>query len=345
VNSDERGSARLLFADQLGTATIDTEELNRREVARAVRARRVPPRPIRLLDRLATKAGLRGYERDCVEPFLAARRAVLGDRAPGPPRVLIRVDEFPHVLAFDQPERWGTEAFRRFHEAMAGVDYLIGALPRLSHRPYDPDTSLGRALDDAERDTLRRLHAEGIEVAVHGLDHRSRDARPRRYSELLGLTPPELDARLDAADAVLAELGIRPRVFVPPFNRFSRSQYALLARRYEVVCGGPESIVEIGFHRTPLWRDQAIFMPAYPPLYGRAREVRPAIERLIEREAALWVPVVLHWEWERGDDFGELARLVERVGPFATPWRELLDAADLHRGQMFAPGDRNHEGP
>jgi len=50
---------------------------------------------------------------------------------------------------------------------------------------------------------------------------------------------------------VLDQLGIRTRIFVPPFNRFSRSQYPILASRYEIVCGGPESVVEMGFEATP----------------------------------------------------------------------------------------------
>jgi peptidoglycan/xylan/chitin deacetylase (PgdA/CDA1 family) len=346
VNDDERRSARLLFSDQLATGGIDVEELNS-AVGRAVRSRRVPPAVVRFGERLAIKAGLRSYRRDCVEPFLAARRAVLGQRAVGPPRVLIRVDEFPHVTALDDPDRFGTAAFERFHAVMsgAGLNYLIAALPRLSHRPYDPDASGGRELDELERDTLRRLNAEGVEVGVHGLDHRTRDARPRRHSELVGLTPTQLEQRLDAADRILAELGITPRVFVPPFNRFSRSQYPLLARRYDVVCGGPESVLQVGFHRTPLWRDGAVYMPAYEPLYGRAREVLPAIEQLVEREAALWVPVVLHWGWEMEDDFDHLARLAELVAPFATAWDELLDAARPPDRQGNHPRNRNHEGP
>jgi hypothetical protein len=260
--------------------------------------------------------------------------------------VLIRVDEYPNVAVLEQPERFGTAAFERFHAVMrgAGVDYLIAALPRLSERPYDPDASGGRELDEAERDTLRGLHEAGVEVAVHGLDHRTRDERPRRHSELLGLTPTELERRLDVADAILAELGIRARVFVPPFNRFSRSQYPALARRFEVVCAGPETVMEMGFQRTPQCREGAVYMPAYEPLYGRAGEVLPAIERLIEREAAVWVPVVLHWSWETEDDFGELARLAELVADFTRPWGELLDAARLGDGQGINQPDRNHHG-
>jgi hypothetical protein len=64
-------------------------------------------------------------------------------------------------------------------------------------------------------------------------------------------------------------------------------------------------------------------MPAYPPLYGRSHDVRPAIERLIEREAAPWMPVVLHWSWEIEDDFAQLRELAKLMAPFATAWNEL----------------------
>jgi Uncharacterized protein conserved in bacteria (DUF2334) len=333
VNADERRSAELLFRDELAAGAIGIEELERPAIVRAVRSRRVPSSAVRNLQRLAIKAGVRTYARYCVEPFLAARRAVLGSAAEGSPRVLIRVDEFPHVMAFDEPERYGTAAFRRFHSVMAGagVEYLIAALPSLSHRPYDPDASGGRELDDAERETLRELHASGVGVAVHAFDHRTRDAHPRRHSELIGLDSPELEARLDDADAVLADVGIQPRVFVPPYNRFSRSQYGPLARRYEVVCGGPETIRELGFHRTPLWREGAAYVPSYAPLYGRASEVLPALDELIERRAAVYVPVVLHWGWELDDDFAELRRLAERAAPFTRSWDELLEAPQVTR--------------
>ncbi len=329
MNADQRRSAAILFSEELSAGAIGAEDLDRPAVTHAVRRRPVGPLPVRVLERLAMKGGLRGYERDCVRPFVAARHTVLGSRAPGTPRLLIRVDEFPHVMAFDEPARFGTAAFERFDAIMqgAGVEYMIAALPKLAHRPYDPGATGGRELDEGECEMLRRLHSAGVGIAVHGLDHRTREAGTRHHSELLGLADDQLETRLDAADEVLAGLGIRPRVFVPPFNRFSSSQYGALARRYDVVCGGPESVVEMGFHRTPLWRGDAVYMPAYHPLYGRAGDVRPALELLIERQVALWVPIVLHWGWELDDDFEQLSRLAELAAPHARPWTELIDAA------------------
>ena len=162
--------------------------------------------------------------------------------------------------------------------------------------------------------------------ALHGLDHRTRDSRPRRHAELVGLGTGELGELLDLAAARLGEAGIRPRVFAPPFNRFEPGQYEVLAGRYDVICGGPESVPLFGFHRTPLWRGPAIYMPAYAPFYGKSRAVAAAAERAIRARVALWIPVVLHWSWEAEGDWADLERLARRLAGYARGWDELTAA-------------------
>lgn len=326
MSPEELRSASLLFPE-LASGTVTIAELDRPEVVAAVRGKRVQPLPMRVLDRIRMRRDPDHYLRAWLEPRLAARAAVLGERASGAPRVLVRVDEFPHVCAYAD-EAHGTEAYRRFHRilAAAGVDYLIAALPRLSRLPYDPDDDTARELDEGELELLRELDTAGVEIAVHGLDHRTRDARPRRHSELIGRSDRDLRSRLERADEILAAIGIRARVFVPPFNRFSADQYPVLAERFEIVGAGPETIMEMGYQQTPQWRDGAIMLPSYAPLYGRAVDVLPAVEALIERGAALWVPVVLHWGWEMEDGFASLRRLCELIAPVTRPWRELLEA-------------------
>jgi hypothetical protein len=142
----------------------------------------------------------------------------------------------------------------------------------------------------------------------------------------VGLDDASLSDLLDRGTARLAEAGIHPRVFAPPFNRFEACQYELLARRYDVVCGGPESVALVGFHRTPLWLGDAIYMPAYPPFYGRAREIGAAAERAIAAQVALPIPVVLHWAWEARGGWSDLERLAQVLAGYARPWDELLAA-------------------
>ncbi len=328
----ERRNAALLFAPELASGAITPSDLDRPEVEDAVRARSVPWPGRRVLDDLGRRRG--GGAHSSVAALEAARATVLGSRAPGPPRVLIRVDEFPHYNVVAGPNRYGTAAFRRFHERMAAaaVPYLIAALPSLAADPLDPRAERGRTLDDSERETLRELAAEGSTAfALHGYDHRTRHKSPRLRSELTGLGAEDLRALLDRGLAVLAELGISPRVFVPPYNTFSAGQYEALAERFDVVCGGPETVLRMGLHPPGQWRGDAVYLPSYEPLYGRAVSVRKAVERLAERSSPLWAPVTLHWEWESQDDYRALDALLETVAPYARPWSDLLSEVDASR--------------
>jgi hypothetical protein len=332
ARTDELRSARLLLGPDAPASAPGGEPgvelLRTRAVRSAVRSRPLPSAPVRFLQRVQRKRGKLDYERAVVDPLDAARRAVLGAGAQAPPRFLIRVDEFPHYLAWDDPTGYGTERYRRFHALMAdaGVPYLIAVLPRVSHDALNPEESRWRGLSDDERALLAELPADRVTFGLHGLDHRTRFASPRRHSELCGLDHAATEALLEEGLAELAPLGIAPEVFVAPYNRFDATQYDVLARRFAVVCGGPESVGLLGFQRTPVWRGEAVYLPSYYPLYGHAREVLPAAQRLIERRAGLWAPIVLHWGWEADEGWQALERLLEAIAPYAADWEDFLAA-------------------
>jgi len=128
-------------------------------------------------------------------------------------------------------------------------------------------------------------------------------------------------------------------VFVPPFNRFDAGQYEMLARRFDVICGGPESVALLGFHGGPLWRGEAVYLPCYAPLYADAKTILPAAERLIDLQPGTWVPIVLHTSWELDDDFASLRRLARLISPFVAPWDEMLAAIDRSRAPSGAVED------
>lgn len=279
------------------------------------------------------RGGRLGWEAGVVEPLMRFRQARLGDGAAGEPRALVRVDEFPHARAFDFSGPFGTDAFRRFHAVLAeaGIPYLLAITPHVSRDYLDPAVAERRDLDETEAGTLRALRDDGVVFGLHGADHRTRHASPRRHSELCGLNAEEAAERIDAARAVLDELGLETPVFVPPFNRFDAGQYALLADRFEVVCGGPESVRLLGFHRTPTWHGDAVYLPSYAPLYGTAAEAAAGIERMAELEAALWAPVTLHWGWELKDDFAALRRLCRLLEGRVASWSDFLAAVAASR--------------
>jgi hypothetical protein len=282
------------------------------------------------------KLGRLDWERSWLQPLVAARASMLGEAAAGPPRFLVRVDEFPYYTSFDHPE--ALEMSRRFHEVMAsaGVTHLMSVLPQLTHAALSPHASGGRALGEQEIGLLEQMRRDGVTFAQHGSTHRTRFANARQRSELCGLPPSDANALLEEGRQRLLAAGVgETRIFVPPFNRFDASQYRLLAERFEIVCGGPESVALLGFHGGPLWRDGAVYLPCYAPLYADAKTVLPVAERLIEMAPGTWVPIVLHTSWEQDDDFHALTRLAERIAPYAASWDDLL--ADVERSAAAAP--------
>lgn len=342
--NDDRASARLLFSEELRAGTVAEADLDHPAVRSAVRVRPVPPRPVRLAHKLAYVDSTLEYRKDVVRPFERARRAVLGEAAAGPPRFLLRVDELPEVRAFDDP-RFDPEVFRRFHAVLAdaGVPYLVAVSPRVSRRPYDPTDDVDRPLRDDERELLADLARDGVTFATHGRNHRTRYASPKRHSELLGLKPAALGELLTRSEAELADAGVRPRVFVPPFNRFAPEQYPELARRFDVVCGGPESVGLMGWQRTPQVRDGAVYLPCYGRQYDRAAQLVDEVRRLAERRCALWVPLTIHWGWELDDDLEGLRRLAAVLADgLAGSWARFLEAVDEARDHP-APADARAE--
>ncbi len=304
-----------------------------RRVRRVLRSRPVPPFPVRVAQRVAMKAGVLDHERGVVRRRVAARREALGDEALRPPRFLIRVDEFPHYLAGDEPDRFGLESSKRFHSvlASAGTPYLMAVVPRVTHRPLDPRATGSRPLEPDEIAFLGEMGQAGVELGLHGYDHRTRYDSPRRHSELCGLSRAEVEERIDRALEELAPAGVRPRVFVPPFNRFDAAHWEPLSERFDVICGGPETVPLLGYHAGPQWRGDAVYLPCYPPLYASAAECLPVVRDLIERQVGLWLPIVLHPGWEIADGHSGLDALAREIQPYAASWRDFLAALDASR--------------
>ncbi len=298
----------------------------------------VPSRPVRSAQRVAMKLGRLDWEQAWLDRLIAARRSALGPAASGTARFLVRVDEFPYYTSFDRPQ--DIDMSRRFHDVMAsaGVPHLMSVVPQLTHAPLTVDASGGRPLGPGEIEVLEQMRRDRVTFAQHGTSHRTRYASVRRRSELCGLSPSLLEQTLEDGRSRLAEAGVdAPRVFVPPFNRFDASQYAILARRFDVICGGPESTALMGFHGGPLWREGAVYLPCYEPLYANAQTVLPVAERMIDLAPGTWIPIVLHTSWEQDDDFRALRRLAERIAPYAADWRDFL--AEVDRSAGAGPSD------
>ena len=316
----------------LAAPELDDEPDVNSRLARKL-APRVPPRAVRMAQLAAAHFAPTDLSRRALAPAAAARQAMLGQAAAGPPRFLLRVDEFPYATSLENSDRYGPGPSARFHSVLnrAGVPYLMAVVPQLVRDPLDPTASGGRPLGPQELNLLARMASDGVEFAAHGLSHRTRDARPRHRSELIGLSAEQTRDLVDQSLALLGSANVTPRVFVPPFNRFAQLHYDVLASRFDVVCGGPETIAFLGAQPTPRWLGDAVYCPSYAPLYGRARDVLPEVRRLIAEQPGTWIPVTLHLAWEIDDGLDDMRRLGEVMAPYAVGWSDLLGAINAIR--------------
>ena len=243
----------------------------------------------------------------------AARSARAAARSP---RFLVRVDDFP---------RWdrGPDGFVEFNEILdrAGVRYLLGVIPRPLTDPRDPEAR-PREWTAGERAALGN-GATNVEVALHGMSHR-RGSGPVP-AEIVGVAPDDLDKSLGEALHVLGELGYAPTAYIPPYNALDPTALAVLARRFAVVCGGPESVRWLGRLPGPCRIAGVWYLPSYPPAYGRAVDVAAFVRSVRARRVPLLVPLTLHWAWEEADRFEGVRRLVDALAGTAvslSAWTE-----------------------
>jgi hypothetical protein len=234
-----------------------------------------------------------------------------------PPRVLIRVDDYPH---WNVP----TARFWEFHTRMAerGIPYLLAATPFLSSAPLTP-ASPPRPHRAEEWEALRAAVARReIEIALHGVTHRTRSSH--LASEFDGLALDEAHAAIDEAWRCLVARGCPPVAFVPPFNRLPPTLWDALPRECRVLCLGPESLRDVPLLPSPVSLRERTVVLSLSPFYGRASEIARALRRghWLERPGAI-IPLTLHWTWELADDFAAVAELADLVRERVTRWTEL----------------------
>lgn len=295
MTGDERRSARLLFGEELALGELDPAALDDDAVAEAVRAMPVPSWAARRLQARAIRRGGLTYAGDVAAPMLVARRAVLGARAGGPPRVLLRLDAFP------QPGV-APEDLLAVHALLCGarVPYLVSVV--------------AESLEMDGRIALRRMADEGVALGL----------RPAGRGD-------DADVVLDTAGAALRERALRADVLTPAPGRLRSGDWAAAAARYDVVCGGPEDVAALGFHRAPMWRGEAVWLPATPPLTGDPDAVLDAVAELAAQQAPLWVPVVLD-AGALAADAGLTGRVATALAGLAREWDEFLAAVRASRG-------------
>jgi peptidoglycan/xylan/chitin deacetylase (PgdA/CDA1 family) len=219
----------------------------------------------------------------------------------------------------DFPARRGTAAdFRRFHRIARdhGIPYLLGVTPFLD-RGEGPV-----ALTPEESEVLRQCLGEGGECALHGFTHRR---RYRNYpSELAGMGPAELRRNLARADDCLRRTGATAVGFVAPFNGYSPHTLSILAERFPLLGGGPESVEACGYRAGPCAFLGATYVPSYRGVYDVDGRALRSFDALAASAADLVLPVAIHWTNGLADGFRSFEALCQRLAGRTLAWSSSL---------------------
>jgi len=226
---------------------------------------------------------------------------------------LLRVDDFP---------RWdlGFEDYMEFHSLLESnkIPYLLGVTPKLSKNPLKSGESGRRELTSEELSFLQKVSRSGVDLALHGLTHQRND----RGSELF-VSGDKLNDIIVEGLGMLEDNGLKAPFFIPPFNKFDYNTLGVLKSHFKVVCGGAESIEYVGYRTSPSYLDGVLYVPSYWPAYGRANEVVEFVKGINVKEN-IFVPLTLHWSWERENNFRDVEVLVNELKGRVMEWKSLL---------------------
>jgi len=252
-------------------------------------------------------------------------RSVFGSTGRAVPgQCLLRVDDFPSPFA-------ESEEFLRFHEVAVehGVPYLLAVTPF-----FGPDGNR-RPLSDREIQILHQCSSEGAALALHGFSHRS---RYRNYaSELLSLPMATLRTELDQADAYLRQHDLDVTGFVAPFNTYDPFTISVLAERFPLLCGGPESVRLLGHRAGPSFLMQSLYVPSYRHAYDVDQQGLRQFDRLMGEAVGLIVPVTLHWANETRAGLRSFRALSSGMAGRTLRWTELLSRVNWVKSLRTVP--------
>lgn len=184
------------------------------------------------------------------------------------PRIIVMFrNDDPSALSDLEHER---EIFALFERA--GVPQTLGLVPHMTvSNVRDPHGSGEKALDENPEMAAflkNYLATSGSEAALHGFTHRtSRRSQPvrREYFEFRELSVDEQEKMIrTGTDTVERALGVRPRTFIPPWNRFDAQTVVACARAgYERISAGPYVPVRDGLAGVGTNASLAGFAEAY----------------------------------------------------------------------------------
>lgn len=226
--------------------------------------------------------------------------------APMPRRCFIRIDDV-------------------FLDKAEGVERLCAIMAK-QKAPFLAAVIGSHLCDKRFADVLKTILDAGGEIALHGFVHKGKFGPYN--SEILQLPFQNLSTRVEESLATLQD-GLRPFVFMPPFNAINRDQILFLGRYFKVICGGPETARFTDKTYGPVaLSNGAWYVPTFHPFYQTACKIirARAFEKYGRRGCNICYGV--HLCDERKNGFRDFEKLIDRIAGNLTSWKVFLDGAD-----------------
>ena len=190
--------------------------------------------------------------------------------------------------------------------------------------------------DPACGPVVERLRESGGEVGIHGFSHKGRFGP--FASEIMQMKYPELAEKIAGVSAAEVFKRAPALAFMPPYNAIAGEQIAVLARRFAVITGGPETMRFSDRFAGPLaLKDGGWYVPASHPYYTAARNLLHANALGQVHTMRGFICICLHMTEEAKDGYRALEKLLDALPTTPLSWRIFTKG---QHGKEYFPGEQ-----
>lgn len=226
-------------------------------------------------------------------------RSMWAQLDPGTPKIFIRVDDFPY-FDLDNIE------FLRCHEIFEAlrVPYILGVTPF-----WEFEQGKVRELRDEDARILRQCKPLAT-IGLHGFSHHPYPEFAL-LDELDHYSASEIDILMRRTLCKWEELGLDPpNLLIVPFNTIRLTRFVHFSKYFRYIFGGPSSLSTMGGYSLYEQIGGAYWLPSYQPYYGHCRYMLRYLGRCKPANKECYVPLTIHWAWERRDNFKAMRELL-----------------------------------
>ncbi|MGD9202648.1 MAG: hypothetical protein PVI26_13885, partial [Chitinispirillia bacterium] len=184
-------------------------------------------------------------------------------------------------------------------------------------------------INKSNQQIINRISSACGEIGVHGYSHTGKYGP--YDSEILQLSFPELDSLFHIKYGGIFSQNRNPSVFIPPFNAISWEQVLYLSKKFDIICGGPESARFTNYLFGPIaLNNGSIYFPCFFPFYGSSSDMLNSSFQNLVRNSKAPLCLTFHLHTEALDGFFSLKKCMTIFKNYIHAWEELIRMKDRY---------------